>query len=1196
MVKWTESQSDAIESRGQNLLISAAAGSGKTAVLVERIIQLLIKDKININTFLIVTFTKAAAGEMRERISKALFKAIEEGAGDEKHLRRQIQLLDSASISTLHSFCIDVVKRHFHLIEIDPIFRIGDEIETSLLKLESLEEVFEEEYEKATEAFLDLVEMYGGNRNDQGLQDLVLNLYNFIQSKPDPRTWLEEKIEDFNISKREFSKTSWGQTLREQLEIELIGALEYFNHALEVALLPGGPGVYEPILEDDIKMTEELLESLQLGLESFYEKLLTLKHKRLVAAKEADEDLKDRCKDLRENGKKTIKEISEKLLVKSPEEFSQDLNKLHPYMAYLSRLVFLFENRYGDKKREKSILDFNDLEHYALNILNHGEVAEEYRKKYNYIFVDEYQDSNLLQETIVNAIKGRDNVFLVGDVKQSIYRFRLADPSIFIDKYENYGVGEGLNKRIDLSKNFRSRGEIIEGVNYIFQNIMSKKLGEVEYDHRASLYLGGSFQEIMDPEIELHIIEREKSTEEEEMEDLDSISNIELEGFWVANRIKELLDKEIFDPKIGAYRKIQYKDIVILLRTTKNWAQSFLEIFISQGIPSYADVNVGYFEAIEVNIFMNLLKLIDNKRQDVPLLSVLRSPIFNFTPEELIEIRGESQGRTYFETIEEYIEKKDNALKDKLQRSLNKLSKWKEQARYIPIEDFLWKVLMDTKYYYYVGAMPGGIQRQANIKVLLERARQFQETSLKGLFHFIKFVDQLKSSSGDMGTAKTLGENDNVVRIMSVHKSKGLEFPVVILAGLGKEFNLRDSRQSVLFHKDLGLGPNYVDLEKRTYNESIAKIAMKNKIKFENLSEEMRVLYVALTRPKDKLIMVGSVKNILKRIGKWSQSTGVFHLSKGKTYLDWIAPQIIKHKDGKVLRDLGEVDVKEEAYKSHDSKWEVGYHYPGDILRTEAIKQKEQKGLKNFLLNFDQEGEEDTSLRDEIVKPLQWEYKNKAATLLPSKLSVTDIKREGQDSPQSLGIHIPMMTQRPAFMESTGQLTGPEKGTAMHFVLQHLDLNSVENREDIEGQIEDMIIKELIRERDGKSVDVEKLLQFFHSPLGKRMLQANKIYREVPFNLVKGACQALPQITEVESCKEEILIQGIIDCYFEEEDGFILIDYKTDYYESDRMKNELVKKYKSQIDLYGEALEKILHRSVKEKYLYLFHGNEGVQL
>ncbi|QEK11428.1 helicase-exonuclease AddAB subunit AddA [Crassaminicella thermophila] len=1189
MVMWTTDQKSAIDSRGSNLLVAAAAGSGKTAVLVERIIQMIIKDKIDIDRLLIVTFTNAAAGEMRERIGAAILEELEKKDENEEHLRRQMNLLNRASISTLHSFCIDVVKKYFHLIDIDPNFRIGDATETSIMKIEVIQELFEREYEKEEEGFIGLVERFGGNKEDTPLQELVLKLYEFIQSKPYPKKWLKDRVEDFCLDMDGFEKTKWYETIVKQIEISLAGAKEAFLAAKDLCLRPNGVAAYTEAILEDIRIIDELETSLKAGLTSFYYALENVSHKRLGRTKDVDEILKEEIKGLREQGKDIIKSIKEDILVKSPKDYIKDLNELYPYMKYLYNLVIDFESLYHEKKVEKGIVDFNDLEHYALAILENEQVGKEYQKRFEYIFVDEYQDSNIVQETILGFIKKEDNLFMVGDVKQSIYRFRLADPSLFIEKYETFkNDSNAINRRIDLSKNFRSREEVIDGVNFIFKNIMTKELGEIDYDESAYLYKGAENEPMDDLAIELNLIE--KNAQEEMEEEFEEIEDMEVEARITAKRIKALLDNEIYDSKLKEYRNITYKDIVILLRTTKNWAQTFLEVFIEEGIPAYADVNTGYFEAIEVNIFMNLLKIIDNKRQDIPLLSVMRSPIGGFDTEELIKIRVQSSKKTYFEAIEEYIEQIDDPLALKCKNFLEKINKWKDSSRYIHLDDFIWNLLKETGYYDYAGAMPGGIQRQGNLRVLVDRARQFQNTSIKGLFNFIKFIDKLKDSSGDMGTAKTLGENDDVVRIMSIHKSKGLEFPVVIVAGMGKQFNLMDINSQVLFHKDLGIGPRYVDPNIRQYTDTIAKIAMKNKIKIESLSEEMRILYVALTRAKDKLILIGSIKDIEKSAKKWTKGMTPFYLSKGRCYLDWIGPVLMRHKDGENLREWANVLWNEDMLMKDNSKWNIKRIHKTDIQKEEIEKKINKLSYLKFLRDFDEKAiKKDYAF---VAKRLDWSYPNKVATKIPSKLSVTDIKRISAKELDSMGMNIPSLIQKPNFMNENKQFAAAEKGTIIHFVMQHLDLNNIESKEAIKEQIEKMVEAELLKIEEADVVDISKILTFFESNIGKRICKAKNVFREVPFNFVKKACEVIPNLYD---CEESLLIQGVIDCYFEQEDGLVLVDYKTDYIGFGR-KEEIVKKYRIQVDLYKEALEKITNKKVKESYLYLFHLDEEVKL
>ncbi|QUH18781.1 helicase-exonuclease AddAB subunit AddA [Alkaliphilus sp. B6464] len=1197
MRNWTREQQSAIDARGSNLLVAAAAGSGKTAVLVERIIQIILKDKIDIDKLLIVTFTNAAAGEMRERIAGAIMEEMEKKTNQEEHLRRQINLLNRASITTIHSFCIDVVRKHFHIIDVDPGFRIGDVTETSIMRLEALEELFEDEYEGANDVFFQLVEAFGGTREDRPLQDLVLKVYGFIQSQPYPEAWLKEKVEEFSLSIEGFNDSSWIKTIKGRIEIQLKGAIDLLNDALTIAQQPTGPEVYEEAILSDLGQIRELYGNLHMPIISFYDRLNSVKHDRLKTSKESDQVLREEAKGLRDKAKDIIKDIKDNIFTVSPEEYVDDLNRLSPLMDYLYKLITRFTNIYAEKKADRGIVDFNDLEHYALKILANDLVAKEYKERFEYIFVDEYQDSNIVQETLIQSIKRDNNLFMVGDVKQSIYRFRLADPTLFIEKYETFGEKEGdINRRIDLAKNFRSRGEVLRGVNYIFRHIMSKELGEIDYDDRAALYQGVSFEPIEDPSIEVNLIEKNVEIDEDIEEELQELADIEVEARIVAKRIKELLSEEIYDGRIGAYRKLEYKDIVVLLRTTQNWAQSFLEVFVREGIPAYADANTGYFEAIEVNMFLNLLRVIDNKRQDIPLLSVMRSPVGDFTTEELINIRINDKSGTYYDAIEKYIEENDDNLKSKLTSFIEKLNKWSNEARYIKIDQFIWKLFMDTGYYYYVGAMPGGLQRQANLRILFDRASQFEKTSIKGLFNFIKFIEKLQSSKGDMGAAKILSENDNVVRIMSIHKSKGLEFPVVIAAGMGKNFNLRDTSADVLLHKDLGLGPKFVDPELRTYRDTIAKLAMKDQIKIESLSEEMRILYVAFTRPKDKLIVVGSLRNIDKLVKNWNKVDNTYSLMNARNYLDWIGAALIKHPDGEVLRQLGDFDFDDFKYKDEDSKWTVNILGRQAIILEEQEKLLKEEEYKEKLINFNREDfspNSYTGYKDEIDSRLNWQYEYPQAIFIPSKLSVSDIKRANFHEMDSIVHQIPILVKSPKFMEGKKAFTAAERGTIIHFVLQHLDLNNVDSEDNIHQQVNFMVARELITEEEAKVVNVEKILNYFNSEIGKRMLMAKKVYRESPFIIEKSAVDVINGSSE--ELEEKLLVQGIIDCYFEEEDGLVLVDYKNDIVINGDI-HSVAAKYEVQLSLYREALERVTERKVKETYLYLFDVDQGVRI
>jgi ATP-dependent helicase/nuclease subunit A len=1183
-MSWTQAQEKAIMARDCNLLVAAAAGSGKTAVLVERIIQLVLKDNIDIDRMLIVTFTQAAAGEMRERISRALQLELESGPEKEMELRRQLKLLSQASISTIHAFCTDVLRRYFHLVNIDPGFRIADSMESDLIKMETLEDLFEAEYAKATPVFLNLVEAFGSSRSDQSLQELVLKGYEFAQCKPYPEKWLQEKAEDFNLLLEEFPDCIWVKTLSEQITVQLQAAGQLFQQALKLCYRPGGPEVYADALLDDIRITEELLKTSEDNIFNLYDKLHSITHTRLPrAGKETDNSLKEQVKELRNEARKLISRVHSEFLFKEPEQLWCDLNNTYPLMQEFCRLVLSFSEEYQHRKAEKSLLDFNDLEHYALAVLSDAEAAAEYRDKYQYLFVDEYQDSNEVQETILNCIKRDNNLFLVGDIKQSIYRFRLADPTLFIQKMEDYqSLEDRLNQRIDLSINFRSRAEILNGVNYIFSGIMSPQLGEITYDEQAALYPGLENQDGQEVPIEVYLIDKNHNSEEDD--ELAQVGDAEIEAHLAAQKIKELLGQPIYDYKMGDYRSLEYRDMVILMRSTRNWITTFWDVLAAEGIPVYADLGSGYFEASEITLILNLLRLIDNRRQDIPLLSVMRSPITNFTTDELIEIRIQSQASTYYEAVAIYLKEHNDDLSLKLQKFMEDLARWKQAARYLPMDEFIWKLLRETGYFYYATAMPGGRQRQANLKALLDRARQFQDSSVKGLFNFIKYVDKIQARSGDMGVARILGENENLVRIMSIHRSKGLEFPVVIVAGLGKQFNLSDSSARILFHKDLGLGPRYVNTELRSYNETIARASIKNKIRLENLSEEMRILYVACTRAQHKLLMLGSLADLEKSTQKWSKGMGPFNLSRGKNLLDWIGPALMRHPDGNYLRELAGVFWAEEELPDDISKWHINIIGRSDIGSTDTKINEMRAAFQEKV-----EKNKASDYHELVFKRLQWQYPFQQAERIPSKVSVSLIK-EGKGNTALMGIEMPALLTRPRFIEGHQELTPAQKGSVMHFVMQHLDFQDVKDQKAILKQVENMVERDILLIDEARAVNVGRIYKFFCSSLGQRVLKADEAGREVPFNQLRPATEI---IGDTVSTDEKLLVQGVIDLFFYEEDEIVLIDFKTDYI-TDNNRAELISYYRPQLKLYQEALESIQGKKVKASYLYFFGIDEAI--
>ena len=781
--KWTEEQLKAIETRKCNLLIAAAAGSGKTAVLVERIIRIITNEEnpVDIDRLLVVTFTSAAAAEMRERIAAAITDALEKNPNS-KNLQKQLTLLSRANITTMHSFCLDVIKNNFHVIDLDPSFRILDDTEGILLKGEILEELFEEKYEEEDKEFLNLVEAYSDSRSDEKLKNIILELYNFSMSGPWPEKWLQEKSDEFNInSLEELNSSKWIKVYMDNINIELQGMISMLEKARELSSESGGLEPYVDTFNDDIAMILSVHSSIG-NIDELYKSINNVKFGRIKTVKKSEvEDLsmQDQIKSIRDDVKKKIKKLQEDVFSMSPSDMLVSIQKSYPYMKSLTNMVIEFSKRFSESKRDKGALDFNDLEHLCLEILRseNDNVSNRFKEYFDEVLVDEYQDSNNVQESIIDLVSRKNdddpNVFMVGDVKQSIYRFRQAKPELFLEKYNSYSKDEGKNRKIQLYKNFRSRNEVIQGVNYIFKELMSKTVGELEYTDEEALNLGASFKELEGEgkaggEIELHIFDKSETLDIEEVPELteedEEIGAINLEARIVSKRIKELISGEgekqmVLDKITGEYRPVTYKDIVILLRATKNWAEIFLDELGSKGIPVYADTGSGYFESIEIRTILSLLKVIDNPMQDVPLIALLRSPIMKFSDEELAQIRLIDKNKYFYEniiiiTLEEAQVNQD--LYEKCTDFIERLERYRNKSIYTPIDEFIWYLYTDTGYYGYVGAMPNGVLRQANLRILFQRAKQYEQTSFKGLFNFINFINKLRKSSGDMGSAKIL--------------------------------------------------------------------------------------------------------------------------------------------------------------------------------------------------------------------------------------------------------------------------------------------------------------------------------------------------------------------------------------------------------------------------------------------------------
>ncbi len=1191
--------------------MAAAAGSGKTAVLVERIIQMITKDGIDIDSLLVVTFTNAAAAEMRERIGEAIIKALEKNP-ENRNLERQLSLLNRSSITTIHSFCLEIIRNNFQEIGLDPGFRITDETERAILREEACEEALEDSYIDDDPDFISLVDSYGGKKDDKFLADLVLFLHNFMTSNPWPIKWLDEKIELFNLEGKDLMDLPLLKNLVDDILSSLKSFQEPLEEALQVARNHEFIKGYEEALMSDMQIYMNFEELLN-GKPSFNyirDFLQGVAWEKLSRAKKGyDPNIADEVKNARKDFKDFFKALTDRYFLETEEENCNIINETYPKLRALGKLTKMFMTVYEVKKQEKNLLDFSDLEHLALKILTAEEnglitaspIAKAYKKKYTEVLVDEYQDSNEVQEVLISMVSRKEeedpNVFMVGDVKQSIYRFRQAKPELFMDKYRTYGeVANEKGRKILLYKNFRSRRNILSTVNFIFQGIMSERVGELHYSDEESLIFGAEYYEPKeedednltpeDSPVEILLVEEsdsvsteeeESSNEEKEQElDLDAseYKAIEVEAKMVSERINGLIMEKfpVFDKKTQTMRPITYRDIVILMRATSRTANIFLEEFHQANIPSYSDSSTGYFDTIEIRTMMSLLKIIDNPLQDVPLLATLRSPIFSFSEEEMVIIRNINKEEFL------YLNMMDSGgyqgtLKKKVDGFLDYLHKFRNLSKYMKLDEFIWHLFTETSYYDYVGAMPDGIERQGNLKILFQRAKQFEDTSLKGLFNFIRFIDKLKKTTGDLGAAKILGENENLVRIMSIHKSKGLEFPVVFLVHASKRFNKMDLNRQIILHETLGFGPNFVDLKRGLTNTTLIKEVIKNKINLENISEEMRVLYVALTRAKEKLIITGQIKDLEKSLKKWTALSQGDELKilEGKVegasgYLDWIMAVLLKH------HQLSTHRTDERTYfHGQDVHVELNIQGKTEVL-VESIQEDEKiKGT------FTLDNIKDADSSFEVNQRLSFIYPYQKDTVVSSKISVTELKRmanhiEVEEFPETLLAE--ETKSRPNFLMKETGLTGLETGTAYHKIMQYIDFNRP-SIEEVSKQLDELVGRELIFREEALAVDVKKVSNLLLSDLGERMKIASNA------GLLKRETKFLMQKED-----SEVMVIGVIDSYFQEENRLILVDYKTDYVEGENYKQVLVSRYQEQLGYYKKALEEITKLKVEEIYIY----------
>lgn len=1125
---------------------------------------------------------------MREKILEAIYKKIEENPEDE-NLQKQVILLNKASISTIHSFCLDVIKNNFYEIDVSANTRIADDSEILLLQQEVIDDLFEEKYEEEDSNFIKLIKTYTKYNQDEVLKDLILRVYSYIQASPFPEEWLEEQIEKLNIGDgTNFSDTVWGKIITENAnQILEDSILKLQNIRTKMTRFPE-LDKFTAKIEDDIDKYTYIQNNLS-DWDTAVEAINTLKNAMWTKDQKITNDLKDEAKDVRESTKDEFKKVK-KLMNCSSEEAVQDIKYMYPILKMLKDLILEFSQKFYQRKREKNIMDFSDMEHLALKILvkkdENGnivksEIAKKYENKFEEIAIDEYQDSNLVQEYILTSVSRGNNIFMVGDVKQSIYKFRQARPKLFLDKYDSYKLEpvNGEDRKIQLFKNFRSRSNILDFTNLVFEDIMSRELGNIEYNQDEYLNLGANFEEIQnqDYKTELEILDLSeenddiwKTDEEETEEEQEKVEDVVLEARFVARKIKELIDSkyQIIDKKTGR-RDIQYKDIAILLRTSSGVANVYEKEISELEIPVYSDSSSQYLQSVEIETIMSLLRIINNPMQDIPLVTVMRSPIGNFTDNELIEIRMVDRNSSFYEALL----KSDL---EKAHRFLSLLKELREDEEYMTLDEWIWNIYTKTGYMNYVNLMPNGALRVSNLRMLFERAKQYEEASFKGLYNFINFIDKIKFNQEDLKAAKIIGENENVVRIMTIHKSKGLEFPVVILAGVGKQFNFRDLNGKILLDQDLGMGPQYIDSDRYIEFKTLAKKALAIKAKNEAISEEMRILYVALTRAKEKLIIVGRQKDVNKKMSEKQKLLEIYStiddnkinpylLQKYKTYLDWL--ELIYLKEGVAnTKNLFTVNINKREKTSVKIENEV----------EDISKKIIEESNKN---NDEQE-------KEKIKEILNWQYKHQSIEGIPTKTSVSKLKEKREQEVQ--------ITQEPKFIneEAKTKLTGAQKGTLIHLCLQKMKETEEYNLEKITELIEELKDKEIITEIEVQNIDKEKLLEYTNSQLWTELKQAKEIHKEHPFYINIKASRIYNQINKEDD--EEILVQGVIDLFFiDKDDKLILVDYKTDYVQNE---NELVEKYKGQLELYKEALEQSLNKKVDKMCIYSVYLNKLIEI
>lgn len=1201
-VIWTDAQWQSIYASGQDILVAAAAGSGKTAVLVERIIQKILRDGIDVDRLLVVTFTNLSAREMKHRVDQRIQEAsIADPAN--AHLKNQRIKIHQAQISTLHSFCLKLIQQHYDVLNIDPNFRTSSEAENILLLEQTIDEVIEQHYDILDPAFIELTEQLSSDRSDDQFRAIIKQLYFFSVANPNPSQWLDQLVHPYQ---NETQQIQLIQLLTDLSKVFLTAANDSLNKAYDLFSMMDGVEKHLAIIEDERRLIARVLEggfievSFLTGHE-FGARLPNITAK----IKEANEMMVDSLEDAKLHYKKyksLIDKVKNDYFSREADDLKEDMQQLAPRVKYLARIVKDVMSEFNRKKRSKNILDFSDYEHFALQILTNedgtaSEIAESYRQHFDEILVDEYQDTNRVQEKILSCIKTGDehngNLFMVGDVKQSIYKFRQADPSLFIEKYQRFTIdGENSGRRIDLSQNFRSRKEVLATTNYLFKHMMDEQVGEVNYDAAAQLYYGAPFDET-NYSVNLKVLV-------EANQEQSDLTGSEQEAHFIVEQVKDILEhQKVYDMKTQSYRSATYKDIVILERSFGQ-ARNLQQAFKNEDIPFHVNSREGYFEQTEVRLVLSFLRAIDNPLQDIYLVGLMRSVIYQFKEDELAQIRILSPNDDYFyQSMVNYIkdEEADKSLVEKLKLFLKDIQRYQQYSQDHPVYQLIDLFYNDHYVIQYFSGLIGGRGRRANLYGLFNKAIEFENSSFRGLYQFIRFIDELIDRGKDFGEENVVGPNDNVVRMMTIHSSKGLEFPFVIYSGLSKDFNKRDLKQPVILNQQYGLGMDYFDVEKEMAFPSLASVAYKAVAEKELVSEEMRLIYVALTRAKEQLYLIGRVKNDkslqeLEQLSISGKHIAVNERLTSPNPFQLIYGILAKHQSTSLPDDLKfEKDIMQVEDSSRPNV-KITIEYFEDIS-TEAVLENDEYHSVAQLKGMTK-GNEDTQAK--IKYQLSYQYPYEQDTLKPSKQSVSELKRQleteesGTSYERVRQYRIGFSTyERPKFLSEQGKRKANEIGTLMHTVMQHLPFKMERlSEEELNDYIDGLIEKHIIEQDAKKDIRVDEIMSFINSDLYLSIAQADQVYRELPFVVNQALVDQLPQSDEDAS-----IIQGMIDLIFVKNGLYYFVDYKTDAFNRRRgmtdeeIGTQLKNKYKIQMKYYQNTLQTILKTEVKG-YLYFF--------